>query len=218
MLKRWDILLWGESHDGQLKFIFRVFCSLSRLPEERKERRRNDSPQQAMFEMNVHLISLCSKSSIVIPHAHKHTNAVRTERPLLLTQTHEALAICISQSILFYTNDVFLYSFYFHLSIKFYGFYEWGFFFSRKNLLTLTVNFCTFLFIFFFKLRYVSVKKQKNKNEKKNCLRFCCKWCLLMSSGAVVDSVCSLDQTVLQGATLGDSGHESIKISWAAVC
>lgn len=178
------------------------FVSSCPAPEGKKlKEKENDSPQQAMFEMNVHFISLCSKRFVVIPHAHKHTNAVRTECQLSLTQTHEALAICISQSILFYTNDDFLYSFYFHLSIKFYGFYEWGYFFSKKNLLTLTVNFCTFLFIFFFKLRYVSVKKTKAK-MKKNCLCFCCKWCLLMSYGAVVDSVCSLDQTVLQGATL----------------
>lgn len=111
-----------------LYYVYFASC-----PAPRKKEKRNDSPQQAMFEMNVHFISLCSKGFIVIPHAHKHTNAVRTERPLSLTQTHEALAICISQSILFYTNDVFLYSFYFHSSIKLYGFCEWGFFFLKEE-------------------------------------------------------------------------------------
>lgn len=172
-------------------------------------RKGNSWPQQAMLEMNVHFSSLCSKSVPVTSHARAHTrshaHAVRTERPLLLPQTQQALAICITEYIHSFTPMMFSYTPLFIFTRRSNGFYEYeDCFFSKKNLETLTVNFCTFLFIFF-KLRYVSVKKTENKNDrKKNCLCSCCKWCLLMSSGAVVDSVCSLDQTVLQGANLGD--------------
>lgn len=147
-------------------------CLLSAaLPpgEGKAERRWATRHNKPCLKWMFTLFLCAAKRFLVIPpRAQTHTNAVRAERQLSSTQTHQALAIRRSQSILFYTNDVFLYSFDFHSSIKVYGFYEWGvFLFSKKNLLTPTVNFCNILFIFFFKFRYVSVKKTKTKMEKK---------------------------------------------------
>lgn len=224
MLKRWDMaaVYCGGGEPRRTAEVY-IACILSVVlppPPAPPEGMKDCSSQQAMLEMNVHFISLCSKSFSVISHAHTHTRSPFWASVIVTTNTQSTCNMYITEYTLLH-QWCFLILFFLFSLVDQTDSMNMRIVFSQRRIykrwLLTSVPFCWF----FFKLRYVSVKKNKKQKwykKKKNCLCSCCKWCLLMSSGAVVDSVCSLDQTVLQGANLGDSGHDSIKISWAAVC
>lgn len=129
-------------------------------------------------------------------------------RFFIVDTPHKALAICIcpiTNTILYCTNDVFLYSFPQYNEMN--SMNIWWFF-SKKNRYTLTVNSCTSFFFSYL----ISVCR--------NCHRSCCKWCFLTNCVLVLllfDSVYSLDllqSDLCDWNTLEASGYNWIKIFW----